>query len=157
MTHRWAVALWLCGAMGACVAPRARLRAQATSRKEPTTGVRADTQRTAMATRGVYTSTQATRGQQLYRARCNSCHAATAYTGATFTQLWVGRSAYDLVTLLRRTMPNDDPGALAKQEYVDIVAYLFRLNGYPAGPRALPVNDPELRLVRIDARPSARR
>ena len=102
---------------------------------------------------GVYTTTQATRGERAYRARCNSCHAATAYTGATFAQLYVGRTAYDMVNLLRRTMPNDDPGGLPKQQYVDIVAYLFRLNGYPAGARALATDDVALKRVRIDRSP----
>lgn len=105
--------------------------------------------------RGAYSAAQAVRGEKVYRTRCNSCHAATAYTGATFTQLWVGRTAYDLVTLLRRTMPNEDPGGLPKQQYVDVVAYLFRLNAYPAGRRALPTTDEELRRIRIDAPPGA--
>lgn len=107
--------------------------------------------------RGAYTATQATRGEKAYRTSCNSCHAPSAYTGESFTQLWVGRTAYDLVSLLRRTMPNDDPGVLPKQQYVDIVAYLFRLNGYPPGARALPSEDAVLRRVRIDPLPARSR
>ena len=107
--------------------------------------------------RGAYTTAQAARGEKAYRISCNSCHAPSAYTGESFTQLWVGRSAYDLVSLLRRTMPNDDPGRLPKQQYVDIVAYLFRLNGYPPGARALSSEDAMLRRVRIDQRPARSR
>ena len=106
---------------------------------------------------GAYTASQAARGEKVYRASCNSCHAASAYTGESFAQLWVGRSAYDMVTLLRRTMPNDDPGRLPKQQYVDVVAYLFRLNGYPSGARALPTDDAALKRVRIDSRPTRRK
>ena len=101
--------------------------------------------------RGAYTTTQAARGALAYRSNCASCHAATAYTGASFRQLWVGRKAYDMVSLLRQTMPNDDPGRLTKQQYVDIVAYLFQLNGYPAGGRALPSDDAGLKRVAIDS------
>jgi mono/diheme cytochrome c family protein len=102
--------------------------------------------------RGVYTAAQAFRGQKAYNTRCNSCHAPTAYTDATFEQLYVGRSAYALVSLLRQTMPNDDPGSLTNQQYVDIVAYLFKLNGYPAGRRPLSTDDDTLKRVRIDKR-----
>jgi hypothetical protein len=107
--------------------------------------------------RGAYTTAQAARGERAYRTSCNSCHAPSAYTGESFTQLWVGRTAYDLVSLLRRTMPNDDPGGLPKQQYVDIVAYLFRLNGYPPGVRALSSEDAVLRRVRIDPLPARSR
>ena len=100
--------------------------------------------------RGAYTAAQAARGEKAYRTSCNSCHAPSAYTGESFTQLWVGRTAYDLVSLLRRTMPNDDPGGLPTRQYVDIVAYLFRLNGYPPGARSLSSDDAALRRVRID-------
>ena len=30
-------------------------------------------------------------------------------------------------------MPDDNPGLLDRQSYVDIVAYMFWLNGYPEG------------------------
>lgn len=109
------------------------------------------------ASAGAYTAAQAARGEKVYRTSCNSCHAASAYTGESFLQLWVGRTAYDMVTLLRRTMPNDDPGGLPKQQYVDVVAYLFRLNGYPSGSRVLPTDDAVLRRVRIDPRPARTR
>jgi mono/diheme cytochrome c family protein len=102
---------------------------------------------------GAYTAAQAGRGRQLYRANCSSCHAATAYTGATFRQLYVGRTAYDLVSLIRETMPNDDPGKLSAQQYVNIVAYLFQLNGYPPGTRALSVEDAALKRIAIDQAP----
>jgi len=75
-----------------------------------------------------------------------------AYTGATFAQLWVGRTAYNMVSLIRETMPNDDPGRLTKQQYVDIVAFLFKLNNYPAGARALPTDDAALKRIAIDRR-----
>jgi mono/diheme cytochrome c family protein len=104
---------------------------------------------------GAYSSAQAVRGEKAYRINCGSCHAPTAYTGASFLQLWVGRSAYDMVSLLRQTMPNDEPGRLTKQQYVDIVAYLFKLNGYPAGARSLPTADADLRRVAIDRRVTA--
>ena len=37
-------------------------------------------------------------------------------------------------------MPQDDPGSLAPEEYVAVVAYMLQLNGRPAGDRPLPVD-----------------
>jgi len=61
-----------------------------------------------------------------------------------------------MVSHLRQTMPNDEPGKLSHQQYVDVVAYLFKLNGYPAGTRPLPNDDAELKKVRIDPKPRAK-
>jgi S-disulfanyl-L-cysteine oxidoreductase SoxD len=100
-----------------------------------------------LATRGAYSADQARRGQSIYARHCTSCHAATAYTGVAFRRAWGGRSVFELWELIRTTMPNDTPGRLSGQEYADIVAYLLRLNGFPAGPDPLPP-DPE-RLQRL--------
>ena len=50
-------------------------------------------------------------------------------------------------------MPEDNPGSLERQEYVDLVAYIFSLNAYPAGAGDLPADDDGLKKVRIDAPP----
>jgi hypothetical protein len=46
-------------------------------------------------------------------------------------------------------MPQDNPGGLRRQEYADVLAYLFELNGLPAGDTALPADDCGLRRIRI--------
>ena len=30
-------------------------------------------------------------------------------------------------------MPEEDPGGLSEQEYIDVLSYLLRENGYPPG------------------------
>ena len=35
---------------------------------------------------------------------------------------------YDLFKTLKTTMPEDNPGSLMRQQYVDIVAYLLKFN-----------------------------
>jgi hypothetical protein len=30
-------------------------------------------------------------------------------------------------------MPDDDPGSLALSQYIDVVAYILQLNGFPEG------------------------
>ena len=82
---------------------------------------------------GVYTDQQAGRGEIIYRNTCAACHEAADHTGATFKQNWNGRSAFDLFDTIRTTMPNDDPGSLPREDYANIVAYLFKANRMPSG------------------------
>lgn len=102
---------------------------------------------------GVFTDAQARRGEESYKINCVSCHSAKAYTGEAFKIAWLSRTAYDVFDLIRTQMPEDNPGALPRQEYVDIVAYLFSLNGYVVGAQELPGDDDGLKKVKIDAPP----
>jgi mono/diheme cytochrome c family protein len=103
----------------------------------------------------VYTAAQAARGAALFHDVCAQCHTTSQFTGPTFTRSWSGRTAFDPFDLIRRTMPYDNPGGLAdgREAYAEILAYVLRLNGYPAGERALPSDDASLKRVRIDAPP----
>ena len=101
---------------------------------------------------GAYSEAQAATGEDVYRLNCTSCHNSSILSGRTFQLAWAGRTAFDLYDRLRTTMPLDDPGRLSEQEYVDIVAYLFKLNGYPAGQTALTPARERLKQLRIDAR-----
>jgi mono/diheme cytochrome c family protein len=95
---------------------------------------------TAAATRsiqdGVYTEAQARRGQKLTKEACGACHMEDWYTG-TFLQSWTGTAVNALFELIRTTMPEDRPGALKRQQYADILAYIFELNGIPPGQEEL--------------------
>jgi mono/diheme cytochrome c family protein len=102
--------------------------------------------------RGVYTEAQAARGEATYRANCTSCHATSAYAGDAFVRAWEGRTAFDLFELIRTTMPNDNPGRLSREQYADIVAYMFKLNRLPPGDTPLPSDDEGLKQVRIETR-----
>jgi mono/diheme cytochrome c family protein len=105
--------------------------------------------------RGAYTEAQAAQGEATYRANCTSCHATSAYTGDAFVRAWDSRTAFDLFDLIRTTMPIDNPGRLSREQYADIVAYLFKLNRLPAGDRPLPADDEGLKQVRIEAKPAS--
>jgi mono/diheme cytochrome c family protein len=104
--------------------------------------------------KGIYNAEQASRGEATYKGTCSACHATSDYIGEKFDKSWLGRTAFDLFETLRTTMPDDNPGALSRDEYVDVVAYLFKLNGYPAGDSALVADDEKLRLVKIEPRPA---
>ena len=82
---------------------------------------------------------QQTRGKALYLDKCSSCHQenlrGTAETpplaGDAFWMNWDSYNANNLLEQVRTTMPEDDPGALARQAYVDIVAYILKVNEVP--------------------------
>lgn len=96
-----------------------------------------------------YTEAQATRGERVYQKSCLECHERYEYTGPDFRVKWNGRVAFDLVELIRSTMPDENAGSLPTQEYVDVVAYMFKLNGVVAGRAVLPTDDAELKRLRI--------
>jgi mono/diheme cytochrome c family protein len=99
----------------------------------------------------IYSAEQARRGQATYGKHCVNCHSASAYTGAAFRRAWGGRPAWELWEQIRTTMPQDGPGKLSPRDYADIVAYLLRLNGLPAGPTDLPADADQLkaRIIRV--------
>ena len=103
---------------------------------------------------GAYTEAQATQGESTYRANCTSCHATSAYTGDAFLRAWDSRTAFDLFELIRTTMPIDNPGRLSREQYADIVAYMFKLNRLLPGDRPLPADDEGLKQIRIEAKPT---
>jgi hypothetical protein len=47
-------------------------------------------------------------------------------------------------------MPLTDPGSLTKEQYLDIMAYMLEVNGYPAGSRELTDNKGELEAIKIE-------
>ncbi len=100
-------------------------------------------------TSGVYTEAQAARGEGAYKTSCQSCHAKSEYTGDKFKVAWVSKTAYDIFDVIRTQMPEDNPGSLERAQYVDIVAYIFSLNAFPAGTADMPGEDAALKQIRI--------
>jgi mono/diheme cytochrome c family protein len=100
---------------------------------------------------GVYSDAQAARGKERYVKECSSCHLADLsgsdqappLTGEPFLVQWENRTAGDLFTSLRTTMPQGTPGQLSSQVYAEIVAYLLQVNAFPAGSGEL-ARDPDL-------------
>lgn len=104
---------------------------------------------------GVYTEAQAERGERVFAESCAQCHVEGRFRGASFLPSWDGAPVSVLYTVIRSQMPFDNPGSLEPGEYADVIAYIFRLNGFPAGEDPLPSEPEALRAIRIDA-PSAR-
>jgi mono/diheme cytochrome c family protein len=111
---------------------------------------------------GSYTEAQATRGREAYLKECAPCHAdnlqggdeAPGLAGSGFLAQWTDLSAGDLVERTRMTMPQDRPGQLSRATYVDIITYLFKVNGFPAGSEELPTESGALKGVMIAAQPA---
>ena len=105
---------------------------------------------------GIYTSQQAKRGQDVYVGLCKSCHTPETHTGAAFTTKWNGKALSELFGYISEQMPKNEPGSLSPEEYADVMTYVLKLNGMPAGPKELPPDDDVMKSIRIEAKPVTR-
>jgi mono/diheme cytochrome c family protein len=93
---------------------------------------------------GVYTAAQAKHGQAVYERSCGSCHRADLggfsgppLKGDLFLDRWREFSLNVLSDLIQNTMPADNPGTLAKADYLDVLAYILQANEIPSGKKPL--------------------
>lgn len=100
---------------------------------------------------GVYSREQWMRGRDVYAGLCAGCHQAVTHVGPQFSTSWAGKKLSELFGFLRERMPKNDPGSLSEQEYVDVMSYMLRLNGMPAGVDELPADSVALTKIRIDS------
>jgi cytochrome c len=111
---------------------------------------------------GVYTDAQAERGAALYADACEHCHGKSLegdrlndtepLAGADFLK---ARNGQDLGRLYRQIitrMPDDDPGSLTPQDTADVITYILKFNGFPAGKDELPSDGERLKLFRLEAK-----
>jgi mono/diheme cytochrome c family protein len=90
---------------------------------------------------GIYTQAQAERGSTAFAQNCAACHGsglsgngeAPALAAAEFISNWAGLTVGDLFDRIRNTMPQDNPGKLSRTQYADILSFVLKSNGYPAG------------------------
>jgi hypothetical protein len=55
----------------------------------------------------------------------------------------------DLFERIRTTMPLDNPGRLSRQQNADVIAFVLKANGWPAGATELASDAGTLRQIRI--------
>jgi mono/diheme cytochrome c family protein len=111
--------------------------------------------RTTMA--GVYTEAQAAKGEQTFASICTGCHTTASHTGPAFMNSWRGYPLSDLFEYLSTSMPKSDPGSLTPAQYVQVMAYILKLNGMPPGETELPAKADALKSIRIDTSKAAGR
>ena len=102
---------------------------------------------------GVYTEVQAAEGAKTYDTICSKCHAnpTNPLKGQRVIQAFSGHPLYQIWTYITTNMPQSAPGTLPQQQYADVLAYILKINGYPAGNEALPP-DPQV-IANIDFDP----
>jgi mono/diheme cytochrome c family protein len=82
---------------------------------------------------GAYTDAQAARGEQRYRANCTRCHGEGPRRGEAFMRDWSGIDVGALFARIKSSMPPGAAGSFTDAEYLDLVAYMLRVNDFPAG------------------------
>ena len=108
---------------------------------------------------GVYTEEQAKRGQALYSEHCAECHGeyltggemAPPLAGGEFMANWNGLTAGYLFERIRTTMPLTKPGKLSRDVNADILAFMFKVNGFPAGKTEMEKQTEVLKQISIEA------
>lgn len=99
---------------------------------------------------GVYTAAQAERGETLFRAKCASCHAPNRFTDDLFYTSFAGKPLWEMFDVISDSMPEDNPGGMKKEEYADVIAYLLKLNNFPAGASELPIEKDALSAILME-------
>lgn len=106
---------------------------------------------------GVYTAAQSKKGLDIANASCIVCHGdslagsdlAPALLGEDFQAAWRDRNVAELFEKIQVTMPADRAGTLSNQQVADLIAYVLRLNEYPAGDADLATDVAQLTQIRI--------
>ncbi len=81
---------------------------------------------------GIYTSTQAARGERTYKTSCQNCHVAREYKGLIKKSENINLQISAYYDLISQTMPQDAPGSLSSDAYLNLIAYILSLNDFPA-------------------------
>lgn len=97
---------------------------------------------------GVYTQSQADRGLALWEKTCLGCHQHDQYVG--YLDGWEGLPVSYLFDEIAVTMPEDNPGGLSREQYADILVYVFSINGAPAGDEEMGSDEDELEAIMIE-------
>ena len=91
-------------------------------------------------TERVYSTAQATRGEQLYKAQCASCHGdamqgtiGPPLAGDPFLANWSARPLAAFVDKIQKTMPFNTPGSLTRSQSIDLTAYILQSGKFAAG------------------------
>src|SRR5262249_42228009 len=107
---------------------------------------------------------QASRGEDAYLSRCSQCHGddmiskdaeTPSLTGPRFKAQWVGKTLADRFKLIRTTMPPTSPGSLDDKTSIDVLTFILKFNGYPAGAEELAADPTALEKISIAPSPKA--
>jgi mono/diheme cytochrome c family protein len=105
----------------------------------------------------VYTDSQTVRGDSLYQAVCIKCHGPTLagtpdgnpLSGADFVANWDGLTIDQIYDKIRDEMPPDNPKTIPHELVPDVLAFILKKNGFPAGAKPLPDNRDTLKTIKF--------
>ena len=80
---------------------------------------------------GVFSEAQVESGKAVYDNTCSACHRMQEYRQVL--RAFEGNSIMMMWELIVATMPADNPGSLADDEYTNIIAYILSDQGFPTG------------------------
>ncbi len=106
---------------------------------------------------GVYTESQAYRGEKVADTTCIGCHgpgldggdSGPKLVGEAFLTNWSTQPVSELFEWIRQAMPPEAAGSLSKEDTAAVVAYILKQNKMPAGKQALPSESAELRGIQV--------
>lgn len=111
---------------------------------------------------GVYTETQAYRGEKVADTTCIGCHgpgldggdSGPKLVGEAFLANWSSQPVSELFDWIREAMPPEAAGSLSKEDTAAVVAYILKQNKMPEGKQPLPTERDELsRILMTAAKP----
>ncbi|HCF56425.1 MAG TPA: hypothetical protein DFS52_00310 [Myxococcales bacterium] len=141
------------------------MRAKSASRSAALQGVLALVLLTAGATALAYTESQANNGRLLYLDHCAACHGRDLRGGPVPAQFSEHAgdhafalagpdrlpglfSAMQVLAYARTAMPQQQPDSLTTEEYLELTAFLVKVNGL-AAPNGAPVTTEELTKISV--------
>ena len=110
---------------------------------------------------GIYADAQARRGEPLYAENCAFCHgaelngtiSAPPLTAAALSARWQDRTLADLFEYQLLFMPWNSPGGFGRPQNVDILAYILKKGGLPAGTDLPSATDAQREIRIVAAKP----
>jgi mono/diheme cytochrome c family protein len=108
---------------------------------------------------GVFSAEQTQRGDVLYQEHCASCHGAELVssdpdypnlTAPQFRWNWGKKTLAERLQRVRSSMPPNAKDSLAPQEYLDIITFILKSNGYPAGAAEIKADSGALIKIVVD-------
>jgi polar amino acid transport system substrate-binding protein len=92
----------------------------------------------------LYTAQQATDGQAVFKQNCAVCHGGNlegsvgpTLQGQGFSAASDKNTVGSIFSFLSTQMPDGNGGSLSHTQYEQVMSYLLKRNGYPAGNTAL--------------------